>query len=69
MKKLDKNLKDSNICEYAEIIDDTIHCEANVYWGDFCDGNRWNCLKAKLKWFAQLSEKNKERVRKGKRPK
>jgi len=63
--KLRDKIKITDICEYAEIIDGNVYCEANYEWGCFCDGYRWNCLKVKLRWFAQLSDYNKERVRNG----
>lgn len=52
------------------------HDECNSDWNEFivwsktnndgkllCKGNRHNCLKLKQKWFASLSEKEKEKYR------
>lgn len=65
-------------CEnYEERKDGTEWChdEGQVGWGEYvkwaqadsdrhlkCKGNRHNCMKLRFKWFASLSEKEKNKI-------
>lgn len=43
-------------CNYYEAYDNNKHsCELFYPWGEYCDGNKFHCLKQKLKHRASLS--------------